>query len=488
MKRRLRAPIALALSTGMMVSAFAQDSKQTFAFQIPAQTMAEALVAFSSTTQQQVAADADAIRQIDSNPVRGDMTAETALQRMVSGTGLELVSVNGNSYALRAQASAPMTEQGDAVLVIEEVIVTGTKRNLTIQDTQTSAAVFTMDDIEDQVLFTVDDILLRTANVSTDGSGDLNGLSIRGITLIGVGNAGTGQTANVYVDGSPNSFNANQGAANLWDVAQVEILRGPQSTVQGRNALAGAVIINTADPTYEFGVDARAVVGNENNRQYSATLNIPFIDDTLAFRFAADQREIDFEVTNVDTGNNTRFQDAFTGRAKLLWEPTDRFRAELGYSYTDTEFGEFNAVTAPGPIGTPEFEAFDPFGNITYGFRERFEFNTVHRSYLDLSFELNDRWDLFGLVTHEDSQRDTDFGALGVGDAPDDTTTAELRAAFDFGDVYGWVGAYWFETEGAFQSVFQFPLALFGLPPVPPNSIAIFDTFQEDSTENRALF
>ncbi|MEM1411364.1 MAG: TonB-dependent receptor, partial [Pseudomonadota bacterium] len=113
---------------------------------------------------------------------------------------------------------------------------------------------------------------------------------------------------------------------------------------------------------------------------------------------------------------------------------------------------------------------------------------TVHRSYLDLSFELNDRWDLFGLVTHEDSQRDTYFGALGVGDAPDDTTTAELRAAFDFGDVYGWVGAYWFETEGTFQSVFQFPLALFGLPPVPPNSIAIFDTFQEDSTENRALF
>lgn len=386
--------------------------------------------------------------------------------------------------AQTALAQEPDATDGN----IDEVVVIGTKSNLTLQETQTSVALVTAQEIEEQVLFSVEDVLLRTANVSTDAGDSLNNLSIRGITLIGVGFTGTGATANVYVDGSPNSFNANQGASNLWDVAQVEILRGPQSTVQGRNALAGAVIISTADPEYEFGVDARALVGNENNQQYSGMLNIPLIDDRLAFRLAADYREIDFDVLNVDTGNNTRFQQALTTRAKILWEPLDALRLELGYQYVDTEFGEFNSMNAPGPVGTPEFEAFDPFGRLTYGQRERFEFNTVHRTVLELTYDLNDAWTLIGLGTYEDSQRDTDFGAGGTADAPDETTQFELRAAFEYERISGWIGAYYFDTEGSFGSVFSFPPAVFGIPSVPADAIVVFDTFQEDATENRAIF
>ncbi len=389
---------------------------------------------------------------------------------------------------ITANAAVAQSAAQDSDVLIDEVIVTGTKRNLTLQDTQTSVALITERDIERQALFDVEDILLRTANVSTDASGALNNLSIRGITLTGVGFAGTGATANVYVDGSPNSFNANQGAANLWDVTQVEILRGPQSTVQGRNALAGAVVINTADPDYELGADFRILAGNESKQQYSGVFNAPLIDDRLAFRLSADYREIDFDILNVETGNNTRFQEALTTRAKLLWEPTDLLRLELSYQYIDSEFGEFNQVVAPGPVGTPEFDAFDPFGQVTHGQRERFEFNTVSRYGLDLTYELSEAWTLYGLATFEDSQRDTDFGALGDADAPDDTAQIELRAAFDYGRLTGWVGAYYFDTEGSFRSVFSFPTAVFGIPSIPPDAIVVFDTFQEDSTENRALF
>ncbi|MEM9530591.1 MAG: TonB-dependent receptor [Pseudomonadota bacterium] len=371
---------------------------------------------------------------------------------------------------------------------IEEIVVTGTKRNLSLQDTQTSVALITGDQIEEQALFNVEDIILRTANVATDASGALNNLSIRGITLIGVGFTGTGATANVYVDGSPNSFNANQGAANLWDVAQVEILRGPQSTVQGRNALAGAVVINTADPEYEFGTAARVLVGNEDNRQYSAMITGPIIDDRLAFRVAVDQREIDFGVTNLDTGNNTRFRDELTARAKLLWEPTDALRLEFIYSYVDTEFGEFNTVNSPVSAVDPTFSDFDPFGSTTFGPRERFEFNEVQRYTLDATWDLNDRWTLHAIGTHEDSQRDTNFGSLGVGDAPDDTFTAELRASFDYGKLTGWIGAYYFDTDGAFGGGFNFAPSTFGFPTIPPDGFVIFDTFQKDATENKAIF
>ena len=127
---------------------------------------------------------------------------------------------------------------------IEEIVVTGTKRNLSIQDTQTSVTVLTGRQIEEQGIVSLEDILLRTPNVAGGGSNSLNTASIRGVVLQGVSaTTDNGFTSNVYIDGSPNSFNANQGANNLWDVAQVEVLRGPQSTVQGRNALAGAIII-----------------------------------------------------------------------------------------------------------------------------------------------------------------------------------------------------------------------------------------------------
>ncbi|MEM8982644.1 MAG: TonB-dependent receptor [Pseudomonadota bacterium] len=372
---------------------------------------------------------------------------------------------------------------------IDEIVVTGTKRNLSLQDTQTSVALVTSEMIEEQALFNVEDIIIRTANVSTDGSGALNNLSIRGVTLVGIGFTGTGATSNVYVDGSPNSFNANQGASNLWDVAQVEILRGPQSTVQGRNALAGAVIINTADPEYDFGADVRLLAGTEDNRQYSAMVTGPIIEDQLAFRLAVDQREIDFGVTNLDTGNNTRFRDELTARAKLLWEPSERARLELIWSYTDTEFGEFNQVVAPVQATDPTFADFDPFGDVTFGARERFEFNTVTRFTLDTQFELSDNWTLYGLATFEDSQRDTDFGtSFGTGDAPDETYQYELRAAFDYGKWTGWIGAYYFDSSGSFRGIFNFSPATFGIPTVPADGFVIFDTNQFDETINQAIF
>ncbi|MEM7017026.1 MAG: TonB-dependent receptor [Pseudomonadota bacterium] len=462
---------------------------EIFEFSISAQPLGDALNEFARITQRQVAANGTDISGFESRAVSGQLTAQAALQQILASTELNVVVVNEIDFAIRADSAQPTVGLSDSRnRVIDEIIVTGTKRNISLQKEQTSVAVVTEADIEEQVLFDVEDIILRTANVSTDSSGALNNLSIRGITLIGVGFTGTGATANVYVDGSPNSFNANQGAANLWDVAQVEILRGPQSTVQGRNALAGAVIINTADPGYEFGADARVLGGNENNRNYSGTLNIPLIDNRLAFRVSADYREIDFEIANLNTNNNTRFQEALTARAKLLWEPTDSMRIELGYQYVDTEFGEFNQVNAPGPVGTPEFDAFDPFGDVTFGQRERFEFNTVARYALDVTYDINDAWTLYGLATYEDSQRDTNFGALGVGDAPDETYTAEIRAAFDYGKLSGWIGAYYFDTEGSFQSVFSFPTAIFGIPSVPLDATVVFDTFQEDATENRAIF
>ncbi|MEM7294688.1 MAG: TonB-dependent receptor, partial [Pseudomonadota bacterium] len=476
---------------------FAQSS-QIQSIELPAQNLASALTAVGDTFGVTVFAPGEVTRGVSSEALSGRYDALQAVRQLLINTDLEARQSTSGAIVVErktptdaptsATAPLPRSTERPPARPIEEIIVTGTKKNLSLQNTQVSVALVTEDDIIERSLFNVEDIILRTANVSTDASGALNNLSIRGITLVGVGFTGTGSTANVYVDGAPNSFNANQGAANLWDVAQVEILRGPQSTVQGRNALAGAVIINTADPEYTWGADLRVLGGNEDNENYSATLTGPLLQDQLAFRLAVDQRKIDFGVNNIDTGNNTRFRDELTARAKLLWEPVDDFRMELIYSFVDTEFGEFNTVNAPVAADDPTFGQFDPFGSRTYGPRERFEFNEVERYTLDTTWNINDHWTLYAIGTFEDSQRDTNFGSLGRGDAPDETYTMELRAAFDYGRLTGWVGAYYFDTEGSFSGVLNFSPAVFGIPTDPPDGFVIFDTFQEDETINKAIF
>jgi outer membrane receptor protein involved in Fe transport len=388
-----------------------------------------------------------------------------------------------------AFAAAPAEAQEEPALADEDIIVFGTKKFLSLQDTQTSVAVVTAEQIEDLAVFNVEDVLLRTANASTAGQ-SLNELSIRGIQLSGVGFTGTGQTANVYVDGSPNSPNANQGAYNLWDVAQVEVLRGPQSTTQGRNALSGAVIITTADPEYDFGLKARFLIGNEKNRQFSGMVTGPILKDQIAFRLAADYREIDFGVVNLDTGNNTRFQDALTLRGKLLFEPSalEGLRVEVGVQHVETEFGEFNQTVAPGPVTDPAFDAFDPFGDETFGVRERLEFNDVTRVTLDTVYSVSDNWSLYAIGTYERSNRDTNFGAGSINSAVGDTLTAELRAAFDYGALSGWIGGYFFDLSIDSTINFSSPLGAFGLPVVPPDSLVTILTDTSEETRNYALF
>ncbi|MEM1144624.1 MAG: TonB-dependent receptor [Pseudomonadota bacterium] len=461
----------------------ASSEQEIFEFDIAAQPLADAIVIFSKTTRRQVSAKTEDIRGLRSTAIRGQLPPQEALLQMTTGLALKVTVVNGSSFTLLAEPTPPPS--ADRGRPLEELIVYGTKRSLSLQRTQTSVSVTTTREIEERALFTAEDILLRTANVSTNGDGTLNGLSIRGISLNGVGGTGRGQTANVYVDGSPNSAESNVGANNLWDFEQVEVLRGPQSTTQGRNALAGALLLTSADPDYEIFADVRAVIGNENNRQYSATVNIPLIDNQLALRLSADQREIDFEVLNVDTGNNTRFQDAFTGRAKLLWEPTDDLRLELGYSRTETDIGELNRIQPPLDTESPEFAAFDPFGRLTYTARERFDFLDVDRTYLEAQWDLSSAWSVFALVTLEDAERFNDFGR-GFGPGESVTYSAELRVAFDSGPLNGWIGAYWFDLESRGRTTFIGP---FPLPSIPADASVIGRaSFGPNTTENRALF
>lgn len=241
-------------------------------------------------------------------------------------------------------ASAASAQQVSEEPQGTDIIVTGEKTNRTVQETTTSVAVTTPERIEQENILTIQDIYNRTANMSeTYGSA---GFTIRGISNIGVGAGGNADTATVYVDGAPIPREALFGGpTDLWDIAQVEILRGPQSTIQGLNALAGSIVLTTRDAsTTEYSGDARVLWTEYNDRTFSAAVGGPLIRDELGMRLSAERRNDRGVIRNVTRGGYDDALQSLNLRAKVKWTPRalpglevqasyNRVRRDGGYLY-----------------------------------------------------------------------------------------------------------------------------------------------------------
>ena len=365
-----------------------------------------------------------------------------------------LLTASGGAFAQDAQLSP-----ADEALVADTVIVIGTKIEQSLQDLEVSAEVFDPERLDRERITEVSDLLAKVPNVNTSGGADAN-FSIRGIGRGGVGGAGQGVTSNIYVDGAPlTSIGINRGPATLWDVEQVEILRGPQSSVQGRNALAGAVVIQTADPTFEPEGKFRASIAEGNTQQYAGAISGPIIDGLLAGRLAVDYQTSDGFVTNVILNEDFNQSEGLVLRGKLLLEPDalPAFSTKLTVDYNESEIVGIDqvGVSAPVPISDPGFASFDPtdlesfnqpLGNDNAGIR------LVSESTYDFTDVITGR----AILTYESYENDRAFGDPGDIDRFGNITfntfeetifSAEGRLEFDYGDVRGLVGAYYYEDE-----------------------------------------
>ena len=441
--------------------------------------------------------------------VSGVMTADDALAGLLAGSGLSATrNANGDYIVATTPPARPqqpispteipeVTDEPDIEtieppLITDTIIVRGTKRDLTLQDTQTSVAVLTEEQLDERVIFELEDILLRTPNVSTN-SPDLFNFSIRGIGSGGVrGNANFGRTSNVYIDGAPITARGSLGALNLWDVGQVEVLRGPQSTIQGRNALAGALVVQTSDPEYEFGARVRGLIAEDNTYQASAMITGPIVSDQIAFRLAADYREQDFNVLNANTGARGGDNEATTIRAKLLVEPEalSGLRLELGLQYTDLFSTGGNRLFVIPPEGSPEAEGFDLFDRID---RRQDDGATDHESvryFADIQYQFAPQWRLVTLLTYDD----TDEVSQNLGEEDpdvirmDEVFAIDSRIQFDYGNVRGWFGGYYYDDSVNTSFNLRTDLNFLGVPTDPPGAIISTVSDQAIKTENYAIY
>lgn len=494
--RRLFVCFGLLLILG--ASPASGQSERSRSVDLPAQRLSSALTTVGQWFGITIVAAGELTLGQSAPAIAGEMTAKEAVQRLLSGSGLRVVE-NGRDVLIveeapenrrtGMEAGVPVAIQSNTVTnVVEEILVTGTKRDQSIQETQISVELYDDGRIEREALFELDDLAVFAPNVSTQGQ--TRDLSVRGVSRRGVGLAGSGNTLNVYVDSAPVSELGLGGLETLWDIEQVEVLRGPQSTIQGRNALAGAIIVNTKDPTYDLAGDVRMIVANPRSQQYSAALSGAIVPNQLAARLAVDYQDTEGDLENATTGEQEQRQEALNIVGKLLIEPEAiaELRVELFAVYQDAEQGAFNRVTTAAPANSPDFSDFDPFGGVSFG--QTLETQTeTYRVGGNASYRVSDVWELFSLITYEDTDAFRAVGDVadlsvfgGAGQNMDDseTVSAEVRANFEFPRFSGWIGAYYFDESE--DNRFLFDVL------TPGGPFRAFESGSSNAVENYAVF
>lgn len=327
------------------------------------------------------------------------------------------------------------------------VVVTGEKTSRPLQETASSARIVSRNGIDDHGFDDIADIYRFTPNViALDRSA---AFAIRGIDVFGVSGGGNSFLASVTVDGAvmPQQGVAG-GPLDLWDIDRVEILRGPQSTLQGRNALAGSVMIRSRDPDYDWSARGRASFTEYGGESLAFAAGGPLARGQAAFRVAAKSGRFDGFSRNPLTGQGNDFDRRDSVRGKLLVEP----RALPGLRILGTlswdEHVTGSPVTYAGRTGTARDIPFDT---------RTFEEVTTHIATLELEQRLSDAWRLTSVSSYNEVEYaheiDADYSSAPlsvlVAAQTAQTFTQELRANFDTARANGVIGAYYYSWDEA---------------------------------------
>ncbi len=258
---------------------------------------------------------------------------------------------------LAATMPLPVFAQGGAGL--EEIIVTAQKREESLQETPIAITAFSARDLDNQRVTNIMHLLNKVPSLALApwaGSRVTPNLFIRGM-----GNLNTQSTndmaTGIYMDGVPVGRGVGL-AADIADLERVEVLRGPQGTLWGRNTTAGAINFITKRPDADFGGKLQLTAGSFEERGVRATVNAP-VTDGLYTRIAYMRTENDGWVKNTSplphqiNYNEDRKKEAV--KLAVRYEPTDKFTVDYGYDQSEMEYGNhfYQVIQAGSPFFVP---------------------------------------------------------------------------------------------------------------------------------------
>lgn len=255
------------------------------------------------------------------------------------------VLASATVYSGAAQAQSEGAEGTDDNVII----VTARGRDELVLDVPLSETVFDAEAISDANIQRVDDFIGLTPGITISNSQDAgtNFISVRGLSQTRNGEPPVA----VLIDGvlQTNSRSFDQ---PLFDVESIEVLRGPQGALYGRNATGGAIIINTKAPTNDFEGYAQATIGTGEEYGFEGSVSGPVVEDKLFFRLSGKYTNRDGYLDNVILGEKVDYLEDIALRGHLRFEPSDTVTIDLRGSLVRTEAGSLNFSYQPAVINT----------------------------------------------------------------------------------------------------------------------------------------
>jgi len=257
--------------------------------------------------------------------------------------------------------------------VLEEITVTARKRSENLQDTPISVAVFSGEELEARQVNTVGDLGRFIPNVSLEQGSSISGSSSSITAFIrGIGQTDFNLTIDpgvgLYVDGVYVSRSVGA-LLDTMDLEQIQVLRGPQGTLFGKNTIGGAIVLTSRRPSDYFELTAEATTGSYNRADGKLTVNVP-VSDIIKLRFAGSVQTRDGYVRRLSDGGRQGNKNSMSGRFQALIEPTSDLA--ILFSFDGTRMREqviattlvavdenaqfpfiFNKIVNPGVCGAP---------------------------------------------------------------------------------------------------------------------------------------
>jgi iron complex outermembrane receptor protein len=247
------------------------------------------------------------------------------LRQKSLGAASALALLAAGSGAASAQDAPNEGDNAQARAGVDMIVVTARKREETLQDVPVSISAFSGSDLDDAQITNVRDLRFFTPNLYIEpalGLETTTSIYIRGLGQINP-SFFFDAPAPIYMDGVyiARAFGS---LTDLYDVERVEVLRGPQGTLFGRNASAGAIqIVSKKPPLEDFDLSVEASYGTEGQRNFNTMIGAPLVEGKVGFRAALTYRRNDGFMTETTTGHKAFEDNIFAGRASLLFAPDE---------------------------------------------------------------------------------------------------------------------------------------------------------------------
>ncbi len=374
-KTLLRSALAMALAGSSTTFAGVQK------FNVESQPLGSALKTLADQAGVQLIYSGKGVAEQMSVGLSGDYTLEDALQNLLAGSGLEYKFSSDNFLVVQPTTGENLSPSdsgnareslGKEREVIEEITVTATKRETSLQDTALSITALGSEELDQRGILSMGDYLNSVPGVTQANWGTGNNI----IVMRGIAAGATDESSvGVYLGEVPLSGIATGSSTDVRtvDIERIEVLRGPQGTLYGAGSMAGAVRTIPAAPDLENFVAKGTLgysqtTGGGDNTKGTAILNLPILEDQLAFRVAAYNFDDEGYVDNIGTDSASKLALAETYdallvnednvgdtkaigmRASILWKPTDQFdmtltyardkQTQLGYNEVDSRLEE----------------------------------------------------------------------------------------------------------------------------------------------------